>query len=162
VRADVGERAHDLLAHDRGRNEMNSADAGRILRRDRRDRGHGIGAERRRRLNVALNARAAARIRPRDREQSDWRQAATSWIALTTSLTTARSNDSSSPSAMMRMTGSVPHLRTSRRPEPLRRASPSLMQAVTRALLSGEPFWKRTFSMTCGIGSKRWATSLAG
>ena len=73
--------------------------------------------------------------------------------ALAISRTTARTSFSSSPSAMTRMTGSVPDLRTRMRPAPLRRASPASMHGFTRASSSGEPFLKRTFSSTCGSGS---------
>ena len=75
VGADIGKTALDLLAHDIGRNEMDGADAGGVLRGDGGDRRHGVGAERRRRLDVGLDAGAAARVRSRDDEQPSWLQA---------------------------------------------------------------------------------------
>ena len=69
---------------------------------------------------------------------------------------------SSSPSAITRITGSVPLARSSSRPEPARLASALAMAACTRLSASGEPPAKRTLRRRCGSGSNRRQASLAG
>ncbi len=69
---------------------------------------------------------------------------------------------SSSPSAMMRISGSVPEARTSTRPEPFSRASAAAMAAFTPSLANGSPPLNRTFSSFCGTGSNCRASALIG
>ena len=63
----LGHRLHltdDRLRRDRG----DALDPDRVLPRDRRDRGHAVHAAARERLQVGLDAGAAARVRAGDRQ----------------------------------------------------------------------------------------------
>ena len=73
IRADIGKHMRDLRRDDTGRHDMDAVNALRVLHRHRGDRGHGIGAEHGRGLDVGLDAGAAARIRTRDGEKTGWR-----------------------------------------------------------------------------------------
>ena len=70
--------------------------------------------------------------------------------------------DSSSPSAITRIRGSVPDLRIRSRPLPSSRCSAAAMALLTISASSGCPPPKRTLRKTCGKGSKQRQTSLAG
>ena len=67
----VGDGAH--LRDDRGRRYRLHVDhADRVLRSDRRDRGHAVGAAASESLQVGLNPGAAAGVRTGDRQQAWW------------------------------------------------------------------------------------------
>ena len=63
VGAQVFHHRADLLGDEIGGDALNARDAQGILRRQRGDRGHGVAAQRRHRLDVGLNARTTAGIR---------------------------------------------------------------------------------------------------
>jgi hypothetical protein len=60
------------------------------------------------------------------------------------------------------MTGSVPDGRTRIRPRSPKRAVASAIAFATAGFSSGRPPLKRTLRNTCGTGSNRRQTSLAG
>ena len=68
----------------------------------------------------------------------------------------------SSPSAITRITGSVPDGRMTRRPVPRNSASAVAITALTASSSSGFPPPNRTFLSSCGNGSNRCSTSPAG
>jgi len=68
VDADVVEDGVELRAHERGVGRVDRRDAARVLRRERRDHARAVCAERGERLQVGLDARAAARVGAGDRE----------------------------------------------------------------------------------------------
>src|SRR5262249_37884706 len=148
--------------NDLWRNGMESVDTGGVLYRNRCDRGHGIAGQCAHRFDVGLDAGAAAGIGTRDNQHAGgvlhrclvggsapspcplprWGEGfyvVASRMSWATSLTTARTSFSLSPSPMMRMTGSVPDLRTKSRP-PSSFFSHSLIAEETLGSLSGEPF----------------------
>src|SRR5690349_1714350 len=150
VRTNVVEAGENLFTYDRGRYRMDRANGLRVLHGYSGHGRHRIGAKRGSGLDVRLDTGAARIVRARNNEKANGlaRHAAASSIAEAISLTTALISFSSSPSAITRMTGSVPDLRTRMRPEPLRRASQSLIRAATRSSSSGAPLRKRTFFIT--------------
>ncbi len=70
VHADIGDDRVDLGDHHVGRNGVNALHAEGILRGDGRDRGHRVAAEHGDRLDIRLDARAAARIGAGDDEDA--------------------------------------------------------------------------------------------
>src|SRR5579883_333187 len=168
IGADVVEHGVDLPA-DKARLDAHDAeDAARVLRGERGDRRGRIPAQRRHRLDIGLDTRAAARIGSSDDEHPSPHSAArpsappAAITASAMSSMIAATSASSSPSAMMRMRGSVPDLRTSKRPVLPSRLSPSLIAAFTDAVSSGAPPANRTFFRSCGTGLKTVQTWLAG
>src|SRR6185503_5442972 len=85
-----------------------------------------------------LDAGAVARVRPGDDEDAAVHSAAAAhyfaacWITAQSSSTTFLTIAASSPSAITRMTGSVPDFRMSRRPA----LAPSLLSAAATAALT--------------------------
>ncbi len=133
VGADVGEHHLDLAKDEVRRHVKNGGDARGVLRGQRRHRRRGIAAEGGDRLDVRLDAGTAAGIGTGDDEDAAAHrpprraQAATARIAVQISSTTTPMRDSSSPSAITRITGSVPEGRMRSRPLLPRRRSPSLI-----------------------------------
>ena len=82
--------------------------------------------------------------------------------AWTISDTTVLTSRSSSPSAITRITGSVPEGRMTSRPDLPSLILPSLIALSTPTLSSGWPFLYRTFWRIWGDGSNRVQTSLTG
>jgi hypothetical protein len=62
VDSDIADNSFNLRENHLGRDRMDGADADRVLRRDRRDGRHRVTAEHRDRLDIGLNAGAAAGI----------------------------------------------------------------------------------------------------
>src|SRR5208282_3756770 len=167
IGADVGQHRLDLAAHEIGTDGKNAGNAARVLHRQRGNCRRGVTAQRRYRLDIRLDARAAARIRAGDDQHAAGHSAALSSAcpaaasAAAISSTTEATSDLSSPSAMMRIRGSVPDLRTSRRPLAPRRLCPALMAARMSLDSSAAPPLTRTLRSNCGTGSKTLHTWLA-
>ena len=70
VDADVGGDGAHLLRDGLRRQRVDGRDAGRVLRRDRRDRGHSVDPAAGEGLQVGLNAGAAAGVRAGDRQNA--------------------------------------------------------------------------------------------
>ena len=68
INPDVVDHCLDLRAHDRGRNDVNRTDPARVLRGHGRDRDRAVHAAARERLEVGLDAGAAAGVGTGDRE----------------------------------------------------------------------------------------------
>ena len=150
---------------------MHAMHAQRVLRRQRGDRRRGKAAQRGDRLDVRLDARAAAGIGAGDDQHparaSDARPPARRGPRPRRSSRTAESTTSatmalSSPSAITRTSGSVPLSRISTRPVPFSRASASRIAACTRFSRSGEMPVNRTFFSRCGSRWNTCSTSDAG
>src|SRR6266536_2788661 len=143
VGADIVENHLDLLADELRRYRQDPEDTLGVLRRQRGDRGCGIGIEHHHRLDVGLDAGAASRIGTGyDQHPAGHHSAAFSglgrkgrgWassvpvlavaIASQISWITVAIRASSSPSAMTRITGSVPDSRITKRPAVASRDSP--------------------------------------
>src|SRR6202048_4687970 len=181
IGADVVEHDLDLPPNKLGWDRQNPEYALGVLRSQRGYRGGGVGVEHRHGLNVGLDAGAAAGIGTGDdqhpavhgysaacAEPSDAIRgllssmpATASRIASQISSTIAATSSSSSPSAMTRITGSVPDLRITRRPAAPSRSLPSSMARLTGIDASGSPSANRTLRSRCGTGVNRRQTSLA-
>src|SRR3546814_9394118 len=112
-------------------------------------------------LEVGLYAGASARIRTRDNQNpSDGHTACRTASQMLS--TTSATSVSSSPSAITRISGSVPDLRITSRPVPLSRVSAALIACLTPSDSSGLPFAKRTFFNNCGSGLNKDSVLLAG
>ena len=70
IRSDIRQHRRDLHFHEVRRHGPDALNAFGVLRGERRDRGGGIAAERRDRLDIRLDARAAARIGTGDDEDA--------------------------------------------------------------------------------------------
>src|SRR5262249_11709709 len=143
VGADIVQRRLDLAAHDFRRHRIDRRDLDRVLHRDGGDRGLGVDPEGLGCLEIGLDSSAAGRVGTGDDQKPGNHYAATSSIADAIWRTTARTTFSSSPSAITRISGSVPDLRTRMRPEAPSLALAASMLDLTFASSSGEPFLKR-------------------
>ena len=127
-----------------GRDRMDRADAQRVLRGDRGDRGHRVAAEHGDGLDVGLDPRAAAGIGPGDDQDCAAVDSAVMRRSLRGEIVkqprpprrcrrpAARPCAGSSPSAMTRISGSVPDLRITSRPRPPSSLSAAAMRCLDR------------------------------
>src|SRR5260221_8859191 len=118
------------------------------------------GPRRRDRLTLQARRQATVRTLPPLLGRDAYAAAAADFTAPTISRTSWPTSFSSSPSAITRISGSVPEARTNTRPEPFRRASAAAMAEITAALSRGLPPLKRTFSSFCGTGWNWRASAL--
>jgi hypothetical protein len=72
IGADIGKHHVDLLQHHVGRNGMYRLDAERVLGRDGGDRRHRVAAKHRHRLDVGLDAGAAAAVGAGNDQDTGW------------------------------------------------------------------------------------------
>ena len=176
IGADIAEHALDLAFHEIRRHGQDALNADGVLRGERGDRRRRIGAERRHRFDIRLDAGAAARIRAGDDQHAAVHSAALiprgfplrpvrrpPW-PLARSLRLPRSTEllvlALGHDADERLGAGFAHEQPARRAETL---FPAPIAALYRVgLRARAPPSQRTLCSICGIGSKTLPTWLTG
>ena len=129
LHANIAHHGGDLVNDHLRWHHMHRIDTQRVLRSDGRNRGHRVPAEHGYRLDIRLNTSAAAAVGPSDDQYARGcvlrHQAAAALTASHMPSTSRSTCSASSPSAITRMTGSVPDGRMTSLPVPANSASAS-------------------------------------
>ena len=133
VHANVADDRANLVNYNLRWNHMHGIDAQRVLRGNRGHCCHGMAAKHGHGFDIRLNPRAAAAVGPRDNQNACRRaighQDAAALTASQMPSTIRSTCAASSPSAITRITGSVPDGRITKRPLPASSASAFAMTA---------------------------------